>query len=117
MLRPVHDASDGVDGYVSIEVSPLLARDTDGTAASARHLHELIDEPNLYVKIPGTAEGRVVFCCEDYDEIHTVGDLATQTVDEILSGDEMARLRRLAYGIDDAPENFICRNCLFALTD
>jgi transaldolase len=56
-LRPVHDASDGVDGYVSIEVSPLLARDTDGTAAAARHLHDLIDEPNLYVKIPGTAEG------------------------------------------------------------
>jgi len=64
-----------------------------------------------------TAEGRVVFCCEDYDEVHTVGDLATQTVDEILSGDEIARLRRLAYGIDDAPESFICRNCLFALTD
>jgi len=64
-----------------------------------------------------TAEGRVVFCCEDYDEVHRVGDLATQTIDEILSGDEMAWLRRLAYGIDDAPENFICRNCLFALTD
>lgn len=57
ILRPVHDASDGVDGYVSIEVSPLLARDTDGTAAAARHLHDLIDQPNLYVKIPGTAEG------------------------------------------------------------
>jgi len=57
ILRPVHDASDGLDGYVSIEVSPLLARDTDGTAAAARHLHDLIDEPNLYVKIPGTAEG------------------------------------------------------------
>lgn len=54
---------------------------------------------------------------QDYDEVHTVGDLANQTVDEILSGDEMARLRRLAYGIDDAPEDFICRNCLFALTD
>jgi transaldolase len=57
ILRPVHDASDGVDGYVSIEVSPLLARDTAGTSAAARHLHDLIDEPNLYVKIPGTAEG------------------------------------------------------------
>jgi len=64
-----------------------------------------------------TAEGHVVFCCEDYDEVHTVGDLANQTVDEVLSGDEMARLRRHAYGIDDAPEDFICRNCLFALTD
>jgi pyruvate-formate lyase-activating enzyme len=64
-----------------------------------------------------TAEGQVVFCCEDYDEVHTVGELTKQTVDEILSGDEMARLRRFAYGIDDAPEDFICRNCLFALTD
>jgi transaldolase len=57
ILRPVHDASEGADGFVSIEVSPLLARDTDGTAAAARHLHTLIDQPNLYIKIPGTAEG------------------------------------------------------------
>jgi transaldolase len=57
ILRPVHAASDGVDGYVSIEVSPLLARDTLGTADAARRLHERIDQPNLYVKIPGTAEG------------------------------------------------------------
>ncbi len=57
ILRPVYDESNGVDGYVSVEVSPSLAHDTDGTAAAARHLHELITEPNLYVKIPGTAEG------------------------------------------------------------
>ena len=57
ILRPVFDASDGIDGYVSIEVSPLLARDTEGTKAAARHLHGLIDQPNLYIKIPGTAEG------------------------------------------------------------
>jgi transaldolase len=57
ILRPVHDASDGVDGYVSIEVAPELARDTAGTIASARELHQRIDEPNLFVKIPATAEG------------------------------------------------------------
>jgi transaldolase len=57
ILRPVHDSSDGVDGYVSVEVAPSLARDTEGTIAAARELHERIDEPNLYVKIPGTAEG------------------------------------------------------------
>ncbi len=57
ILRPVHEASGGVDGYVSIEVSPAIARDADATADAARHLHELIGEPNLYVKIPGTAEG------------------------------------------------------------
>ena len=85
ILRPVHDASDGTDGYVSVEVAPQLADDTDGTIAAARHLHELIDEPNLYVKIPGTAaglpairqmisEGRSVnvtllFSVERYDEV------------------------------------------------
>jgi len=57
ILRPVHDESDGVDGYVSIEVAPELARDTERTVASARELHERIDEPNLFVKIPATAEG------------------------------------------------------------
>ncbi len=57
ILRPVYESSNGIDGYVSIEVSPLLARDTDGTASAARHLHGLINQPNLYIKIPGTAEG------------------------------------------------------------
>jgi transaldolase len=57
ILRPVHDESDGEDGYVSIEVAPDLARDTDRTIASARQLHERIAQPNLYVKIPATPEG------------------------------------------------------------
>lgn len=57
ILRPVHDASGGDDGFVSVEVAPALARDTAGTIASARELHQRIDEPNLFVKIPGTAEG------------------------------------------------------------
>lgn len=57
VLRPVYDATSGLDGYVSVEVAPDLARDTAGTVAAARALHERIAEPNLYVKIPGTAEG------------------------------------------------------------
>jgi transaldolase len=57
ILRPVYDASGGEDGFVSVEVAPSLARDTDGTIAAARHLHTAIAQPNLYVKIPGTAEG------------------------------------------------------------
>jgi transaldolase len=57
LLRPVYDSSNGVDGFVSVEVAPDLARDSAGTEAAARHLHTTIDEPNLYVKIPGTAEG------------------------------------------------------------
>jgi transaldolase len=57
LLRPVYDESEAVDGYVSIEVAPDLARDAAGTEAAARALHERIAQPNLYVKIPGTAEG------------------------------------------------------------
>jgi transaldolase len=57
LLRPVYDSSDGVDGYVSVEVAPDLARDASGTEAAARLLHTAINRPNLYVKIPGTAEG------------------------------------------------------------
>jgi len=57
LLRPVYDASDGEDGYVSVEVSPAFARDTVATEAQARELWDLIDQPNLYVKIPATVEG------------------------------------------------------------
>jgi len=57
ILRPVYDESEGLDGYVSVEVSPSIARDTAATELAARELHDAIDEPNLYVKIPGTVEG------------------------------------------------------------
>ena len=57
VLRPVYDSCGGNDGFVSIEVAPQLARDTKGTVDSARDLWRAIDEPNLFVKIPGTAEG------------------------------------------------------------
>jgi len=57
ILRPVYEESDGLDGYVSVEVDPRLAPDTDGTMTAARQLNERLDRPNLYVKIPGTAEG------------------------------------------------------------
>jgi transaldolase len=57
ILRPIYDGCDGRDGFVSIEVAPQLARDTAATVASARDLWTAIDEPNLFVKIPGTAEG------------------------------------------------------------
>ncbi|WP_166382811.1 transaldolase [Catellatospora methionotrophica] len=57
LLRPVHDATDGVDGRVSIEVDPRLARDTQATIAQARNLWDTVDEGNLLVKIPATQEG------------------------------------------------------------
>jgi transaldolase len=57
VLRPTFDASAGTDGFVSVEVAPELARDTDATIAAARQLHQRIDQPNLFVKIPATGEG------------------------------------------------------------
>ena len=57
LLRPVWEATGGVDGRVSIEVAPDLAHDTDGTLASARELWQAVDRPNAYIKIPGTPEG------------------------------------------------------------
>jgi transaldolase len=57
VLRGVYDESAGGDGFVSIEVSPHLAHDTEGTIESARGLHERIGQPNLLVKIPATPEG------------------------------------------------------------
>jgi len=85
ILRPVHDESGGEDGFVSIEVAPDLARDTEGTIKAARQFHERINQPNLYVKIPATpdgmpairqmvSEGRninitLIFSLERYDEV------------------------------------------------
>jgi transaldolase len=57
VLRPTFDGGGGTDGFVSIEVAPEIARDTEATIAAARRLHERIDRPNLFVKIPATAEG------------------------------------------------------------
>ena len=57
LFRPLHAASGGADGWVSLEVSPLLARDAAGTVASARQLHARAKSLNLFIKIPGSAEG------------------------------------------------------------
>jgi transaldolase len=57
LFRPAHDASGGVDGWVSLEVSPLLADDTAATIAAAVQLHERAQRPNLLIKIPGTRAG------------------------------------------------------------
>ncbi|HEY2129652.1 MAG TPA: transaldolase [Streptosporangiaceae bacterium] len=57
VLRPVYDESDGVDGRVSLEVDPRLARETAKTIAEARGLWWMVDRPNLFIKIPATLEG------------------------------------------------------------
>ena len=57
VLRPVYDATDGVDGRVSIEVDPRLAHDTEATIAEARALWWVVDRPNLFIKIPAARQG------------------------------------------------------------
>ena len=57
LFRPIHDRTCGVDGWVSLEVSPLLAHDTKSTIAVAKDLHARAGRPNLLIKIPGTPEG------------------------------------------------------------
>src|SRR3954447_9966711 len=57
LMRSAWDGGEGLRGYVSMEVDPTLAHDSNGTLAEARRLHELVDKPNLYVKIPGTSAG------------------------------------------------------------
>lgn len=57
LLRPVWEATDARDGFVSLEVSPLLARDTDGTVEEGRRLWSALARPNVLIKVPGTPEG------------------------------------------------------------
>src|SRR6266849_3070034 len=57
LFRPIYDRTNGVDGRVSLEVSPLLAHDTASTLAAAKDLHTRVERPNLFIKIPGTREG------------------------------------------------------------
>ena len=57
LLRPVYDATDGADGFASLEVSPTLAHDTEATVAEAQRLFAALDRPNVMIKVPGTPEG------------------------------------------------------------
>src|SRR5512132_1452827 len=57
LFRPIYDQTDGVDGWTSLEVSPLLAYDTASTLAAAKDLHARAGRPNVFIKIPGTKEG------------------------------------------------------------
>src|SRR5258705_12275687 len=56
-FRPIYDQTNGVDGWVSLEVSPLLAHGTESTLRAAKDLHARAARPNLFIKIPGTNEG------------------------------------------------------------
>jgi MoaA/NifB/PqqE/SkfB family radical SAM enzyme len=64
-----------------------------------------------------TPKGDCVLCCQDYYDQHIVGNLNDQSLDEILTGPKMALLRRWVYGMEPAPADFICRGCIYALTE
>jgi hypothetical protein len=63
-----------------------------------------------------TPRGQCVLCCEDYDEKYVVGDLTRNTVSEVLEGTELRTMRNWVYGIEEAPDDFMCRDCVFART-
>lgn len=61
-------------------------------------------------------KGEAFLCCEDYENTYIVGDLNKQSINEILTGPEMMKMRKWIYGIEDAPMDFICRDCVNAIT-
>ena len=63
-----------------------------------------------------TPYGKCVLCCEDYDERYVVGDVTSSSIREVLEGPELAKMRRWVYGLEEAPADFMCRNCVFART-
>jgi hypothetical protein len=64
-----------------------------------------------------TPHGKCVLCCQDYSENYVIGDLHEESLDSILSGPRMSMLRGWVYGIEEAPDDFICRHCIYALTE
>jgi len=63
-----------------------------------------------------TPRGECVLCCQDYHEQYVVGDLAEESLRDILTGPRMALMRRWVYGLEEAPADFLCRNCIYALS-
>jgi MoaA/NifB/PqqE/SkfB family radical SAM enzyme len=95
-------------GYLEIGLKPM---------AGSRKLcgcENIGSRPLQHLHI--TPYGKCVLCCEDYDNKYLVGDLNRQSVHEVLTGPELALMRRWAYGIEEAPKDFLCRNCTFAIT-
>ena len=97
VLRPVYDATSGIDGRVSIEVDPRLARDTAKTIAEARALWWLVDRPNLFIKIPATEQGlpAITQCLSEGISINVTLIFALerygQVIDAFFAGMEQAR--------------------------
>jgi transaldolase len=78
LFEPIYDQTDAADGYVSVEVSPRLANDTQGTIEAAKWLHKVVNRPNVYIKIPATAD-----CVPSIKEVITNGISVNVTVSTI----------------------------------
>jgi len=100
-LKPVFNSSDGVDGFVSLEVSPHLARDTEGSIKEARHLFKKVKRPNVMIKIPGTAEGipAIEACLFDGININITLLFSVERYEEIARAYIRALERRVKLGL------------------
>ncbi|GLW08343.1 transaldolase [Microtetraspora sp. NBRC 13810] len=116
VLRPVYDASGGVDGRVSIEVDPRLAKETEKTIAEARALWWLVDRPNLFIKIPATVEGlpAITACLAEGISVNVTLIFSLEryraVMDAWLAGLEAAKAKGLALnGIESVASFFVSR--------
>ena len=78
LFESIYDETDGGDGYVSVEVSPRLADDTNGTVEAAKWLHKVVNRPNVYIKIPATAP-----CIPSIKEVISKGISVNVTVSSL----------------------------------
>jgi hypothetical protein len=102
LFRPAFAATDGVDGWASIELSPTLAADSDGSISAAKKLHAQADRPNIFVKIPGTPEGIAAIEASIFDGIPINVTLLFSRDQYVAAADAYVRgiERRIAAGRD-----------------
>jgi MoaA/NifB/PqqE/SkfB family radical SAM enzyme len=94
-------------GYLGLPLPPERRRRT------LRGCEQTGSRPLQHLHI--TPRAKVILCCQDYSETTEVGDLNRQSVAEVLGGPALSRLRRWTYGLEEAPHDYICRGCKFAL--
>src|SRR5499426_2187444 len=104
LFRPTYERTDRIDGWVSLEVSPLLAHDTARTVAAARDLHQRAGEPNLFIKIPGTPEGLPAIEAAIFAGVPVNVTLLFSREQYVAAADAYLRgiERRIAAGLDPA---------------
>lgn len=95
-------------GYLPIGLRPEKPHDR------LRGCENIGSRPLQHLHI--TPHGKCILCCEDYDEKYEVGDLTRQSIEDVLTGPAFSLFRRWSYGLADAPDDFMCRKCVFART-